>query len=101
MSDIASQIFRFALKLVLGLFAAIFALSLLIATLVVLALGWLKALITGRKPAPALLFGRFQQFTPRSAWPGGSGPREGAPGKAAGQVVDVEVREIREEKRLS
>jgi len=101
MSDIASQIFRFVLKLALGLFAAIFALSLLVATLVVLALGWLKALITGRKPAHSLLFSRFQQFTPRGAWPGGSGPRGSAPGPTGGQVVDVEAREIREEKRLS
>jgi hypothetical protein len=104
MSDTASQIFRFILKLALGLFAAIFALSLLVATLVVLALGWLKALITGRKPAHSLLFGRFQQFqqfTPRGVWPGGSGPRGSAPGPTGGQVVDVEAREIREEKRLS
>ena len=101
MSDTASQIFRFVLKLALGLFAAIFALSLLVATLVVLALGWLKALVTGRKPAPSLLFGRFQQFTPRGAWPSGSGPRGSAPSPTGGQVVDVEAREIREKKRLS
>lgn len=101
MSDTLSQIFRFVLKLVLGLFAAVFALSLLTATLVVLALGRLKALITGRKPAPSQLFGRFQQFTPRGAWPGSNGPRSGAPGHTGGQVVDVEVREIREDKRLS
>jgi hypothetical protein len=104
MSDTLSQIFRFVLKLVLGLFAAVFAISLLTATLLVLALGWLKALVTGRKPAPSQLFGRFQQFqqfTPRGAWPGGASPRSGASAKAGGQVVDVEVREIREDKRLS
>ncbi len=104
MSDTASQIFRFILKLALGLFAAIFALSLLLATLVVLALGWLKALVTGRKPAPSLLFGRFQQFqqfTPRGAWPGASGPRGSAQSQTGGQVVDVEAREICKEKRLS
>lgn len=101
MSDTLSQIFRFVLKLVLGLFAAVFALSLLTATLVVLALGWLKALMTGRKPAPSQLFGRFQQFTPRGAWTGRSGPHGGTPGQTGGQVVDVEAREIREEKRLS
>ena len=101
MSDTASQIFRFILKLALSLLAAIFALSLLAATLAVLALGWLKALMTGRKPAPFQLFGRFQQFTPRGAWPGNGGPRSSAPGSTGGQVVDVEAREIREEKRLS
>ena len=101
MSDTLSQIFRFVLKLVLGLFAAVFAISLLAATLLVLALGWLKALMTGRKPAPSQLFGRFQQFTPRGAWPSSASPRAGTSAKAGGQVVDVEVREIREDKRLS
>lgn len=100
MSDVVNQIFRFILKLVLSLFAAIFALSLLIATLVVLALSLLKFLITGRKPASAMLFEGFQQFRSKAAWPGNT-PRSDSPGPQAGQVVDVEVREIREEKRLS
>jgi hypothetical protein len=97
MSDVVNQIFRFILKLVLGLSAAVFAVSLLILTLLVLALGLLKALITGRKPSP-MLFGRFQQFSPQRAWPA-SRPREASTGDSA--VVDVEAREIREDKRLS
>lgn len=97
MSDVVNQIFRFILKLVLGLSAAVFAFSLLILTLLVLALGLLKSLITGRKPSP-MLFGRFQQFPPQGMWPA-SRPREASTGD--GSVVDVEVREIREDKRLS
>jgi hypothetical protein len=94
-----SQIFRFILKLVLGLFAALFAISLLVAALIVFALSLLASLITGRKPAPAMVFGRFQQFSQQGVWPG-SRAREGAPKAGTGQVVDVEVREIREDTRL-
>jgi hypothetical protein len=100
MSATVNQIFRFLLKLVLGLFAAIFALSLLAATLVVLALSLLKGLVTGRKPAPVMLFESFRQFRSRSMWPGNR-PPQSASARQTGDIVDVEVREIRAEKRLS
>ena len=92
-----SHIFRFILKLVLGLFAVLFAISLLVAALIVFALSLLNSLITGRKPVPAMVFGRFQQFSQQAMWPGS---REVSPKADTGQVVDVEVREIREDKRL-
>ena len=93
-----SKILRFFLKLVLGLFAAVFAVSLLVAALIVVALSLLKSLITGRKPAPAMVFGRFQRYSPQGMWPGGTGHDANAP--RAGDVVDVEVREVRDDKRL-
>jgi hypothetical protein len=92
-----SRVLSFALRLVLWVFAAIFAVSLLAASLVLIALGLLKALITGKKPQP-MVFGRFQKFSPDAFW-----PRPGAPGAAPAReadVVDVEVREIRDDKRL-
>jgi len=90
-----SSFLRFTLRLVLWVFAAVFALSLLAAAVVVMTLGLLKALITGKKPQP-LVFGRFQKFSPDAFW-----PRPGAPGGAPeADVVDVEVREIRDDKRL-
>ena len=92
-----SRLLRFILKLVLGVFAAILAVSLLAAALIVVALSMLKALITGRKPAPAVIFSSFQRYSPQGMWPGAS--RE-QPGQAAGDVVDVEVREVRDDKRL-
>jgi hypothetical protein len=95
----ANQIFRFILKLVLGLFAALFAISLLAAALVALALSVLTALITGRKPAPAMMFGRFQQFSRQAMWPAGSRARDGSTQAHGGQVVDVEVREIPDDRR--
>lgn len=97
MPSFVSSFLRFVLRLVLWVFAAIFALSLLAAALVVMALGLLKALITGKKPQP-MVFGRFQKFSPDAFW-----PRPGAAGSSAAReadVVDVEVREIREDKRL-
>jgi hypothetical protein len=93
-----SKILRFFLKLVMGLFAAVFAVSLLVAALIVVALSLLKSLVTGRKPAPAMVFGRFQRYSPQGMWPGGAGREANAP--RAGDVVDVEVREVRDDKRL-
>jgi hypothetical protein len=92
-----SRVLRFALRLVLWMFAAIFALSLLAAGLVVLVLSLLKSLITGKKPQP-MVFGRFQKFSPEDFWPR-AGPQGAATAREA-DVVDVEVREIRDDKRL-
>ena len=100
MSNPVSQIFRFILKLVLGLFAALFAISLLFAALIALVLSLLKSLITGRKPAPAMVFGRFQEFSRQGMWPGNRAGQE-SPKAASGQIVDVEVREIPDDKRNS
>lgn len=98
MPSLVSQILRFFLKLALGLFAAIFAVSLLLAALIVVALSLLKSLVTGRKPSPAMVFGRFQRFSPQGMWPGGAA-RDGA-ARPADDVVDVEAREIRGDRRL-
>ena len=88
MPDFVRSLLRFVLKLALGLMAAVFAVSLLAAALVVLAFSLLKALITGKKPAAAMVFSRFQGYAPQDLW--------GRKAKPAGQVVDVEVRELRE-----
>ena len=91
-----SKILRFFLKLVLGVLAAVFALSLLAAALIMVLLSILKSLITGRKPAPAVVFGRFQRYSPQGMWPG----QGNAANQRASDVVDVEVREVRDDKRL-
>jgi hypothetical protein len=96
-SNPVGLIFRFILKLTLGLLAAVFALSLLAAALVFVALNLLKSLLTGRKPAPAMVFGRFQQFSPQAMWPGRGDPVKP---NTAGEVLDVEVREVRNDQRL-
>ena len=98
MTDFISGFFRFFLKLVLAAFGLIFVVSLLAAALVVVVFSLLKSLMTGKKPAVFMTFNRFQQYSPKGMWPGAAG-REVKSGSAkAGDVVDVEVREIRDEK---
>lgn len=98
MPSFVSRILRFILKLVLAVFAAILAVSLLAAALIVVLLSIVKSLVTGRKPGPAMVFRRFQRYSPQGMWPGGNGPA--ASSKAADDVVDVEVREVRDDRRL-
>ncbi|MGC1175012.1 hypothetical protein [Polaromonas sp.] len=98
MPSFISRVFRFILRLVLWTFAAIFAVSLLLASLILLALGLLRSLFTGQKPNP-VVFGRFQRFASQPPWPGAS-TRE-ASSTRSGDVVDVEVREIRDDKSRS
>ena len=88
------QLLRFVLKLLLVALGLVFAVSLLAAALVMVVVSLLKSLITGKKLAPAVVFGRFQKFAPSAMWPGAA-PRDAAgQSPAAGQVVDVEAREI-------
>ena len=100
MSNPVSQVFRFILKLVLAVFAVLFAVSLLVAALIAFVLSVLKGLITGRKPASAVVFSRFQQFSRQRIWPVNP-PRPNANKTASGQIVDVEAREITEDSRKS
>ena len=59
-----------------------------------LALGLLRALFTGQKAKPVDL-GRFQRFSAQATW--GKGKNLGAAPVNSGDVVDVEVREIRQD----
>ena len=98
MPNFMSRIFLFILKAVFGFFAFLFAISLLFATLVIFALSMLASVVTGRKPVPARVFSRFQQFSRPGTWPGNP-PYKGGQRTDAAQVVDVEVREIPETKQ--
>ena len=89
-SDLLSRIFRGALKLVLVLAAMVFVLSFLLAALVAVLVMSAWSLITGRKPAPVVLFSRMReqsrQYT-QGMWPGRTPP---------GDVVDVDATEVGE-----
>ena len=99
MPSLSSQILSFFLKLIFAVFAAIFALSLLTVALGALVLSTLKWLITGKKPAFADIWSGLQRSQHRM-WPATPG-RKGAPlAPGAGQVVDVEAREVRADPRL-
>jgi hypothetical protein len=92
MPRFASQILRFLIKLLLGVVAAVFAVSLLAAGLIALALSLLKWLVTGKKPAFAIAFNRFRQFSPPNNWSGTFKQKR----PEVNDVVDVEVREVHE-----
>lgn len=99
MGSVVSKLLSFTFKFLLGLFAIIFAVSLLVAGLFVVALSLLRALFTGQKAAPATVFGRFQRFSHQNIWPGRSS--RGKPDSpSAGEVVDVEAREIPVDRHL-
>lgn len=90
--DFFTRVLRGVFKLALGLAGLVFLLSLLAATLVVVIGATLWAVLTGRKPAPAVLFTRFRQTSQRysqGAWPGTGGAR-----RPMGDVVDVQATEV-------
>ena len=99
MQNFISGLIRFIIKLILAAFGLLFAVSLLLAALVMMVLSLLKSLITWKKPAPFVAFTQFRQFkrNTRGGWPSASKPMP------QGDVVDVEVREVKEpdnDKRL-
>ena len=98
MNNPLSQIFRFVLKLVFVMSAAVVAVGLLFVALTVFALSLLKSLITGRKSAPLAAFAHFQKFLQSGMWTSGA-PRQPSAKATAGQVIDVEARELHDERR--
>lgn len=91
--DFFGRVLRGVFKLALGLAGLVFLLSLLAATLVVVLGVSIWSLLTGRKPAPAVLFTRFRQSSQRysqGAWPGGAGTGR----RPMGDVVDVQATEV-------
>ena len=88
MQNFISRLIRLTLKLVLAALGLVFAISLLAAALLVIAVSLLKSLVTGKKPAPLMVFSRFRQYAPGGVWPGA------AKAPNTSEVVDVEVREV-------
>lgn len=89
-SDLLSRIFRGALKLVLVLAAMVFVLSFLLAALVAVLGMSVWSLVTGRKPAPVVMFSRMREQSQRytqGMWPARTPP---------GDVVDVDATEVSE-----
>ena len=89
MSDFLTWLLRFVLKLVLGVMAFIFAISLLLVASLVVVFMLLKALLTGRRPASAMVFRRFRQYSAQDVW-----RRTSSAARSSIEVVDVEVRDI-------
>ena len=88
MQNFIGRLVRLTIKLVLVVFGLVFTVSLLLAAMVILVVSLLKSLITGKKPAPVMMFSRFQKFAPGNMWTGATQTQN------ASDVVDVEVREV-------
>lgn len=86
-SDALGGLARLLTRLVLWAAGAVFALSLLVAALVVVVVLTLRALFTGRKPEPVVVWRRWQSAAKAT--------RFGARGAGAdAEVVDVQAREV-------
>jgi len=99
-TDFLGRVFSGIIKLVFGLALAVFVLSLLLAVLAVVLVASLWALVTGRKPAPVVMFNHFRQASQRyagGAWPGRAGAANPTSrGAGRGDVVDVQAHEVPE-----
>jgi len=92
-TDLLGRLLAGAIKLLLVLAASVFVVSFLLAALVAVVLVSLWALVTGRKPAPVVLFTRMREQSQRytqGVWPGAA--RGGPPA----DVVDVQATEVSE-----
>ena len=90
-----NRLFSAVFKLALALAAAVFLLSLMVAALVVVIGVTVWSLLTGRKPAPAKVFGQFRQASHRyTGRTRPAAPGTGRQAEAATDVVDVPAREV-------
>lgn len=90
MQNFIGSVFRFILKVVLAVFGLMFAVALIALALIVVLLSLLASLLTGKKPAPTAVFGRFQKFAPGGRWPGNTSAKPNA------DVVDIDAREVKD-----
>jgi hypothetical protein len=94
LAELPGRLLRGVFKIALGLALAVFLVSLLLASLVLVLGVSLWSLVTGRKPAPVVMFARMRersQHMAQGVWR--TGPAPGSTGRAA-DVVDVQAREI-------
>ena len=93
-SDVVASLLRGVVKLVLLVFAAVFALSMFAAGLVVVLVMVLRYLLTGRKPAVVTTFTRFNQAA-RQFRPGFRPGATSTERPVSADIVDVEAHEVR------
>jgi len=97
LTEFFHRLVRGVFRLVLVAAAAVFLLSLLLATLVLMLAVTVWSVVTGRKPDPARIFGQFRQTSARytrGAWRGGNRPGAGS-ASPAGDIVDIPAHDVR------
>ena len=95
-ADFAGQIVILALRLVFGLFALVFALSLLVAGLIAVLFMLLRSLLTGQRPAPVMVWRRYRAASQASAerWTRRAPGAQERLRPAAGDVTDVVAKDV-------
>ena len=88
------RLFSAVIGLVLWLFAAALGLLLAGVVAVLLLLGVVWAVVRGRRPVRPVYVHQFQAYARERVWPGRRGGAAGT--VASGEVVDVQVREVRD-----
>ena len=91
-TDFFARLLRGVFKLLLVAAALVFVFSFLLAALFIVLGVSLWSLITGRKPAPVVMFSRMREQSQRythGVWPGRTT-------RPAGDVVDVDATEVPE-----
>ncbi len=100
-ADMASRIVSLALRLALGLFALVFALSLMVAGLIAVFFMLLRSLLTGRKSAPVMVWQRYRdasransgRWTNRTTPPGTPGTA-GTPTARGARPASTDVQDV-------
>jgi hypothetical protein len=90
-TDFLGRLLAGAIKLLLVLAAGVFVVGFLLVALVVVVLVSLWSLVTGRKPAPVVLFTRMREQSKRytqGVWPGAGRAKPPA------DVVDIQATEV-------
>ncbi len=90
-TDFLGRLLSGAIKLLLVLSASVFVVGFLLAALVAVVLVSLWSLVTGRKPAPVVMFTRMREQSQRytqGVWPGA------ARGEPPADVVDIQATEV-------
>jgi hypothetical protein len=99
---LVARIVRGVLRLLLLALAIAFALGLLGVALLSVVFVLLKALLTWRRPAFVTAIVRFRQASQQFKRGGWNGPLSGSNGfPPSGEVVDVQVHEVREDGALA
>ena len=94
LADLPGRLLRGVFKIALGLALAVFLVSLLLASLVLVLGVSLWSLVTGRKPAPVVMFARMRERSQHMAQGVWRTDRASPRGGDAVDVVDVQAREI-------
>lgn len=89
-ADFLASVLSGALKLLLVLAASVFVISFLLAALVAVVLVSLWSLVTGRKPAPVVMFNRMRAQSRRYT----QGAWQNRTTQPARDVVDVEATDV-------